>query len=53
LIIHIGGACKKDKVQKTPPEYTIIEDDADLMVKKFHEGEVEDFEDARDQRDRI
>jgi hypothetical protein len=32
-IIHTGGACKKYKAHKTPPEYTITEDDADLVAE--------------------
>jgi hypothetical protein len=29
----MGGAHKKTKVHKTPPEYTITEDDADLVAQ--------------------
>jgi hypothetical protein len=29
----MGGAYKKVKAHKTPPEYTIIEDDTDLMAQ--------------------
>jgi hypothetical protein len=44
---------KKAKAHKTPPEYTITEHDADLVTKRVHNREVEDFEDAQHQRDQI
>jgi hypothetical protein len=34
-------------------EYTIIEDDADLMAERIHDPEVEEFEEAQHQRGRI
>jgi hypothetical protein len=40
-------------VHKKPPVYTITEDDADLVVERVHEREVEEFEDVQHQRDRI
>jgi hypothetical protein len=29
----MGGARKKSKAHKTPPEYTIMKDDTDLMAQ--------------------
>jgi hypothetical protein len=52
-IIHTGRLCKKAKVQKKLPEYTITKDDADLVAKKVQEHATEEFEDAQHQRDRI
>jgi hypothetical protein len=53
LIIHTGGECKRAKVHKQPPKYTITEDDANLMAKRVQDQEDEEFEDAQHQRDRI
>jgi hypothetical protein len=36
-IIHIGGSCKKAKAHKKIPEYTITEDDADLVAERVHD----------------
>jgi hypothetical protein len=34
LIIHTGGSCKKAKAHKQIPEYTITEDDVDLVTRR-------------------
>ena len=49
----MGGARKKSKVHKTPIEYMITEDDADLVVQMVQYHTVEDFDNAQSQRDRI
>jgi hypothetical protein len=38
-------------LHKKPPEYTITEDDANLVAERFHDWAVEEFEDAQHQRD--
>jgi hypothetical protein len=35
------------------PKYTITEYDAELVDERFHDQEVEDFEDTQYQRDKI
>jgi hypothetical protein len=50
---HWGCACKKSKAHKMPPEYTITEDDADLVAQMVQDRTMEDFEEAQCQRDRI
>jgi len=52
-MIQTGGACKKTKSHKIPPEYTITEDDADLMAQMVQDQTAEDFNKARCQRDGI
>jgi hypothetical protein len=52
-IIQIGSVCKKAKVHKTPLEYTIMEDDADLMAQMVQDRTTEDFDEARGQRDKM
>jgi hypothetical protein len=32
-VIQIGGAHNKAKAHKTPPEYTITEDDVDMVAQ--------------------
>jgi hypothetical protein len=49
-IIHTGGSRKKAKAHKKLPEYTITEDDTDLMEEKVQEHTTEEFEDAQHQR---
>jgi hypothetical protein len=45
-IIHTGGSRKKAKAHKQPPEYTIIEDDTNLMAEKVQERIAEEFKDC-------
>jgi transcription initiation factor IIF auxiliary subunit len=52
-VIQMGGVCKKSKVHRMPPEYTITEDDADLVAQMVQDHTVEDFDNAQCQRDRI
>jgi hypothetical protein len=47
------GVCKKMKAHRTPPEYTITEDDADMVAQMVQDRTVEDFENVVCQRDRI
>jgi hypothetical protein len=49
----MGGAHKKSKAHKTPPEYTITEDDADLVAQMVQDRTTKDFDEAQHQRDRI
>jgi hypothetical protein len=44
---------KKEKAHKDSPEYTITEDDADLVAQKVQDSVVEDFEEAKHQRGKI
>jgi hypothetical protein len=46
----MGCARKKTKVHKTPPEYTITEDDANLMAQMVEDRTTEDFDEAQCQR---
>jgi hypothetical protein len=46
-MIHSGGACNKDKVQKMSPEYTITKDDADLVVERVQDHVMGEFEEAQ------
>jgi hypothetical protein len=52
-VIQMGGARKKAKAHKTPPEYTITEDDADMVAQMIQDRTIEDFENVVRQRDRI
>jgi hypothetical protein len=52
-IIHTGGPRKKAKAHKQILEYTIIEDDVDLVADMLYDHAVEDFEEAKNQRGRI
>jgi hypothetical protein len=47
------GAHKKPKAHKTPPEYTIMEYDADMVAQVIQDRIFEDFENVVCQRDRI
>jgi hypothetical protein len=49
----MGGACKKMKVHRTPPEYTITEDDAEMIAQMVQDRTSEDFENVVHHRDRI
>jgi hypothetical protein len=40
-------------VHRTPPKYTIIEDDAEMVAQVVHDLTFEDFENVLHQRDRI
>jgi hypothetical protein len=44
---------KKAKAHKTPPEYTITEDDADMVAQMIQDRTVEDFKNVACQRDII
>jgi hypothetical protein len=48
----MGGACKKTKAHKTPPEYTITEDETDLVAQMVQDRTTKDFDEAQCQRDR-
>jgi hypothetical protein len=45
-IIHIGGSRKKVKVHKQLPEYTITNDDIDLMAERVQYHATDNFEEA-------
>jgi hypothetical protein len=49
----MGGARKKEKAHKTCPEYTITEDDADMVAQMVQDRIVDDFDNGGRQRDRI
>jgi hypothetical protein len=50
---HMGGAGKKMKAQRTPPEYTITEDDAEMIAQMVQDRTSEDFENVVCHRDII
>jgi hypothetical protein len=50
---QMGGAHKKMKVHRTPPEYTIMEDDAEIVAQMVQDRTFEDFENVLCQRDII
>jgi hypothetical protein len=52
-VIQMGGACKKAKAHRMPPEYMITEDDADMVAQMVQDRTVEDFDNVECQRDRI
>jgi hypothetical protein len=52
-ITHTRGLCKKEKVHKQLPEYTIIEDDTKLMPKRVQDHAIDDFEEAQHHRIKI
>jgi hypothetical protein len=43
----MGGARKKEKAHKMPPEYTITEDDVDMVAQMIQDRTVEDFDNVR------
>jgi hypothetical protein len=49
----MGGAHKKVKAHQTPPEYTITEDDVDMVAQMIQDRIVEDFNNVALQRDKI
>jgi len=51
--VQIGGVHKKIKVHKEVPEYTITEDDAELVAKRVQYRTVEEYEEVEKQRERI
>jgi hypothetical protein len=53
MIVQSGGACKKMKVHKEVPEYTITEDDAELVTGKVQDHTIEEYEEEEKQRERI
>jgi hypothetical protein len=52
-ISQSGGMRKKEKAHKESPEYTITEDDIDLVDEKVHDRIAEKFEEAKHQRGQI
>jgi hypothetical protein len=46
-IIHTRGAHKKAKAHKYLTEYTIIVDDANLVVERVQDRVVEEFKEAQ------
>jgi hypothetical protein len=52
-IIHTGGPCKKAKAHKQIPEYTITEDDVNLVAERVQDHAMDEFEEAENQRGRI
>jgi len=53
LIIQIGGAHKKSKVHREIPEYTITEDDSDLVAERVQDRTDEEYEEVEKQRETI
>jgi hypothetical protein len=52
-VIQTGGVCKNMKAHRMPPEYTITEDDADMVAQMIQDHTIEDFENVVCQRDII
>jgi hypothetical protein len=53
LATQIGGEYKKMKVQRTPPDYTITEDDAEMISRMVQDCIAEDFDNVVHHRDKI
>jgi hypothetical protein len=53
MVVHIGGECKKMKVHKEVPEYTITDHDEELVAKRLKDCATEEYEEAEKQRERI
>jgi hypothetical protein len=51
--MQTGGAFKKMKAQRTPPDYTIMEDDGGMIARLVQDCLSEDFDHAAHHRDRI
>jgi hypothetical protein len=50
---QMGGARKKSKAQRTPPEYTITDDDGEMIAQMVQDYLSEDFDHTAHHRDRI
>jgi hypothetical protein len=53
MVVQTGGACKKMKVHKEVPEYTITKDDAELVTERVQDHTIEEYEEEEKQRERI
>jgi hypothetical protein len=51
--MQIGGAHKKMKAQRMPPEYTITEDDGEMIARMVQDYIAEDFDHDTHHKDRI
>jgi DNA-binding protein YbaB len=51
--MHIGGVRKKMKVQITPPEYTIMDNDGEMIARMVQNCLAEYFDNVVHHRDRI
>jgi hypothetical protein len=49
----MGGCTKKAKEHKKTPEYTIIEDDADIVVQMIQDHTFKDFDNVVRQTEKI
>jgi hypothetical protein len=52
-VMQEGGARKKPKVQGTSPDYTIMEDDGEMIAIMVHDCLAEDFDHATHHRDKL
>jgi hypothetical protein len=52
-VAQAGGACKKSKAQRTSPDYTIIEDDGEMIARMVQDCLAEDFDHATHHRDKL
>lgn len=48
-----GGPCKKMKAQRTPPEYTIMNDDREMIARMVQDCLAEDFDHIVENKDII
>jgi len=53
IILQRGWVCKKIKVHKEIPQYTITKDDMELVIDKVHDRTVEEYNEAEKPRERI
>jgi hypothetical protein len=49
----MGGVCKKTKAQRTPLDYTVTEDDAEMIARRVQDCISKDFDNAAPHRDII
>jgi hypothetical protein len=45
--------CKKSKAQRTPPKYTIMDDDGEMIDQMVQDCLAEDFDNVAHHKDRI
>jgi hypothetical protein len=51
--MHTGGAHKKTKAQRTPPKYTITNDDGEMIARMVQGCLDKDFDHPAHQRNKI
>jgi hypothetical protein len=51
--MYIGGVCKKMKVEITPPNYMITNDNGEMTAQMVHDYLTKEFDNVAHHRDRI